>query len=304
MVDLNNEIYHLKSELNVIKAVDPAETVTKGNDLEKKLHLRWTMIAGEGSVFIVLLFLGVLQVRNAFRREAALTQQQKNFLLSVTHELKSPVASIQLQLETLSKIGNENTKLRDELIGFAHADTARLNKLVENILLSAKIESKGYKLNPELLSISDLINGLSRSILANYGSKHKIIFNIEKEIQFLVDSIAFASIVLNLVENAVKYSPAGTEVTIILEKKADKILLAVKDEGLGILASEKQKVFDKFYRIGSEETRSTKGTGLGLYIVKHLVLLQNGTITVKDNSPKGSIFEITFSELKNGTSTR
>ena len=108
MVQLNNEIYHLKSELNVIKAANPKEVITMGNELEKKLHLRWTMIAGEGGVFLVLLVLGVFQTRKAFKKETALTLQQKNFLLSVTHELKSPIASVKLQLETLQNVNWKN----------------------------------------------------------------------------------------------------------------------------------------------------------------------------------------------------
>ena len=98
MVRLNSEVYHLKTELNLLKGESPAEIENNGNELNAKLKTRWIMIASEGSVFVCLLLLGIMQVRKTFIKEAALTQQQNNFLLSVTHELKSPIASAKLQL--------------------------------------------------------------------------------------------------------------------------------------------------------------------------------------------------------------
>ena len=91
-----------------------------------------------------------------------------------------------------------------------------------------------------------------------------------------------------------KYSPENSTITIGLKKQNENVLLSVADEGVGILASEKSTIFQKFYRVGNEDVRKTKGTGLGLFIVKHIVENHNGIITVKENIPRGSIFEITF----------
>ena len=101
MIQQNNEIYQLKSAINLLHHEDPQLVIEQGNELEKKLHHRWMMIAGEGLVFMVLLSIAFLRVRNTFQKEAQLAAQQKNFLLSVTHELKSPIASAKLQRETL-----------------------------------------------------------------------------------------------------------------------------------------------------------------------------------------------------------
>jgi len=294
MVNQNNDIYHLKSEINVLKGESLNEVMEKGNELNEKLHTKWVMVASEGSVFVALLLLGIYQIRKTFNKEAALAQQQKNFLLSVTHELKSPIASTKLQLQTLQKHELDRNKQK-EIISNAISDTNRLNNLVENILLAAKIENNVYSLHKEEFNLSEYITeGLNQTI-ASFNYKQKVVLNIEPNIYMKIDRTNFPSIILNLFENAIKYSPEGSTITISLKKQHHKIILTVADEGTGISSSEKKSIFQKFYRIGNEETRKTKGTGLGLYIVDYLVEQHNGTISVKDNIPKGSIFEVVFS---------
>ncbi len=293
MVELNNEIYHLKTELNLLKGESLNEVVLKGNELNQKLHHRWIMIAGEGSVFVGVLFLGLFQIRKTFKRETELSQQQNNFLLSVTHELKSPIASTKLQLQTLQKHELDRVK-QQEIIANAISDTDRLNKLVENILLAAKIENNFYTLHKEEYNLSEYVTEGMRQTIESFKYKQKVILDIEPNIFMKIDRTNFPSIILNLFENAVKYSPEDSTITIRLKKKDHKIILNVEDEGLGIPDNEKNSIFGKFYRIGNEETRKTKGTGLGLYIVKYLVEQHNGIIKVKNNIPKGSIFEIVF----------
>lgn len=295
MVELNNEIYHLKSELNVIKAADPQQVVIMGNELEKKLHHRWIMIAGEATVFLVLLVWGFIQTRRTFRKETALANQQKNFLLSVTHELKSPLASVKLQLETLQKRELDKNK-QLEILTNALSDTERLDKLVENILLAARIDNNVFTLHREKVDLSAyIVDGMKQTIHSfNYPQQVKL--DVDPVIFFSIDRTAFPSIILNLIENAVKYSPAASVITLTLKQGPAGIVLSVKDEGSGISEEEKQQIFQKFYRVGNEETRKTKGTGLGLYIVNFLVEQHNGKIAVKSNTPKGSIFEITFTK--------
>ncbi|MBN4061805.1 MAG: two-component sensor histidine kinase [Flavobacteriales bacterium] len=251
------------------------------------------MVIGEGSVFFILLALGVLKIRSSFKKEAKLAARQKNFLLSVTHELKSPIASVKLYLETLLKREVEKEKEREILFN-AISESERLAALVDNILLAAKIESDTYLLSKTTVNLSEYTEEIiSKSMPALRGS-HKIKTEIEPNMECDIDLLAFSSILLNLLENAGKYSPKQSTITIKLEKNNRAIALTVMDEGIGIPEEEKSTIFQKFYRIGSEETRSTKGTGLGLYIVKVLAEKLNGTITVKNNSPKGSLFELRF----------
>ncbi len=293
MVEQNYEIYHLKSEINVLKGESLDEVVKNGNELNAKLHTKWIMIAGEGTVFIGLLIAGIFQIRKTFNKESMLAHQQKNFLLSVTHELKSPIASTKLQLQTLLKHELEREKQK-EIITNAISDTERLNNLVENILLAAKIENSVFTTHKEKYNLSEYISEGMKQTIQSFNYKQKVELNIEPNIFMEIDRTSFPSIILNLVENAVKYSPDDSTITLVLKKQNGKIILSVTDEGLGISDEEKKNIFQKFYRIGNEDTRKTKGTGLGLFIVNYLVQQHNGLVSVKNNTPKGSVFEVVF----------
>lgn len=294
LIEQNNEIYQLKTQINLFQHHDPQVIIEKGNELEKKLHSRWLMISGEGIVFLVLLVIGLLIVRRSFRREASVAEQQKNFLLSVTHELKSPIASAKLALETLLKRDLEKEKQK-EILSNALNDTERLNNLVDNILLSAQIENKSYHIHREKINFSEFVLGLLGKMQQTNNS-HSIVQSVQPNVFANLDKSSFTSIFLNLIENAMKYSHNGSMIKIILAQKENSINLSVCDEGIGISDKEKQNIFKKFYRIGKEETRKTKGTGLGLYIVKYLTEKNGGNISVKNNSPRGTTFEIVFND--------
>ena len=291
MIEQNNEIYHLKSEINLLHHEDPQLVIEKGNELEKKLQSRRMMIAGEGMVFILLLMIAFLRVRNTFNKEAKLASQQKNFLLSVTHELKSPIASVKLTLETLLKRDLEKEKQK-EILSNAISDTDRLNNLVENILLASKIENSPFELHTENVNLSEYVEEGMKQTIQTFSPKQKIVLDIQPNVFFDIDKTIFPSIILNLFENAVKYSPENSMIKIILKEEGNGVVLSVQDEGTGISEEEKQNIFKKFYRVGNEEIRKTKGTGLGLYIVKYLAEKHNGTVVVKNNLPKGTIFEV------------
>lgn len=283
----------MKTELNLLKEESPEDIIAKGNELNAKLHKRWLMISSEGAVFVFLLLLGGYQIRKTLKKESALAQQQKNFLLSVTHELKSPIASTKLQLQTLEKHDLERGKQK-EILSNAISDTERLNNLVENILTAAKIENSVFALHKETYNLSEYITEGMKQTISSFNYKQKIVLDIEPGISLSIDRTSFPSIILNLVENAVKYSPENSTITLSLKKLNEKVILAVSDQGVGISPQEKINIFQKFYRVGNEEVRKTKGTGLGLYIVKFLVEEHNGAISVKDNSPKGTVFEVVF----------
>lgn len=292
MMKQNNELYKLKSEFNLLHHEDPQLVIEKGNELEKKFHLRKMMIIGEGVVFMLLLAGAFAQVRNTFKKEVALADQQTNFMHSITHELKSPVASIKLSLETL-KLRELEKEKQLEILSNALHDTDRLNHLLENILLAAQIENYNFQIHPEPINISDLTHTLLKSSIQTFNT-HSFTQSIQPNLIISIDKSNYYSIFLNLIENSVKYSPPGSLIKIFLEKREGLVLLSVCDQGIGISDDEKQNIFKKFYRIGKEEIRKTKGTGLGLFIVKYLVEKNKGAITLKNNIPKGSIFEISF----------
>lgn len=286
LVQLNSEIYNLKLEILSMAHEGSPEILIEKANLDQKLRSRIWMVLGEGSVFFILLAIGVWQTLQSFKKEVSLARQQKNFLLAVTHELKSPIASVKLYLQTLQKRELEREK-QNEIVAKAIADTDRLGSLVENLLLATKIDRSDYMLHFEELNLSNLVE----QIIATHPENKRLKTEIQQGIKIQADKLAFTSIVVNLLENALKYS----EQIVVVKLQHDKnILLSVIDSGAGIVDEEKQKVFEKFYRIGNEDTRKSKGTGLGLYIVKNLVERHNGTILIRNNQPSGSIFEIEF----------
>ncbi|MCC6691277.1 MAG: ATP-binding protein [Bacteroidia bacterium] len=291
MLNLNTEITRLKTETSLLKSNSPVEAEQLGRSLHADLNKKRFMVIGEGTVFFALLLFGIIRVRQTFKKETQLAQQQTNFLLSVTHELKSPIASARLQLETLLLRDIDREKQK-EILQNAVVDTDRLNALVENILTAAQIEKNNFILHLKHTDISEYLTQL----LSKQGVApiHKILSDIQPGIIFKIDTTNFASIIINLIDNACKYSAIESQIKIELKEENKKVILSIADEGIGISNDEKINVFEKFYRIGNEETRTSRGTGLGLYIVKHLVEEHGGIISITDNKPKGTIFRIEF----------
>jgi signal transduction histidine kinase len=266
-----------------------------GYQLVNLQHNKLGMILSEGSMFVIVLSFGAYYLHRSINRERKLQEQKKNFLLSVTHELKSPLASIKLLLQTIQKRDLTKAQIQD-FIGKSLLDIERLDDMVENMLLASKIENRSYSFPKASFSLSVLVDSIvNRLQLTKCDGNMKIInAEIEPKIEFTGDKFALTSVVTNLVENAIKYSGPCEPVDVKLFQKEGKIYLHVADHGIGISDAEKSRIFDKFYRVGSEDTRNTKGTGLGLYIVKQVLDKHEASIRVKDNRPVGSIFEVVF----------
>jgi len=251
------------------------------------VHRKITMITGEAIVFFMILAVGVYFVRRTFKKEIQLAKEKKNFILSVTHELKTPIASSKLFAETLMSREIDADK-RNDILNKIVKDQTRLEKLVENILLISKVEENKMTLETEKVKCLELI----QSTINSFNSNNEIELDIPKEIQIQVDRFYFTSVIQNLHENAVKYTNGEGKIAWTTSQTGNSVTLRISDEGIGVPSSEREKIFELFHRIGDENTRNTKGTGVGLYIVKKIVSLHNGTIKVKNNKPKGSIFEI------------
>jgi signal transduction histidine kinase len=258
----------------------------------KQKHVRQkNMIIGEGISLILGLLCGLWFIHRSFKQEIALNNQQRNFLLSITHELKSPIASIQLVLDTFRK-RKLDEKQTEMLSLSASNETERLNELVNNLLLSAKLEST-YEPYYESVNLHSVLDDIIAKLKLRFP---KASFSFENSAMptLIGDRHGIRSVFNNLLENAAKYSINNPTIFIQNSIENDKFIFEIKDNGVGIPTHEKSKVFDKFYRVGSEDTRSTKGTGLGLYIVNQIIKAHKGSIQVLDNEPKGTIFKIIF----------
>lgn len=260
-------------------------------ELVKKYRRQEWMIFGEAFMFVITLLTGLWFINRGYFREVKANQQGRNFLLSITHELKSPIASIRLVLETIIKRELSKEK-SDRLAASALKENERLLELVENLLLSAKLEA-AYQPNFELLNLRERLDELVVKIAGKYPEASIRVHAADSFPQYIkMDKSGFISVATNLLENAIKYSQPPAEIEVHLITSDGKVVLDFADKGHGIPDQEKKRIFDKFYRIGSEETRETKGTGLGLYIVQQIVKAHNGHIIVRDNKPNGTVFSV------------
>ena len=249
------------------------------NNDQDYLYRRVLMIAGEAAVFIIIISIGAIYVVRSFRKEIKLSQRQKNFTLSVTHELKTPIASSKLFLETLINRALPEEK-KKELLKKVLLDQERLQNLVENILMASHISERNLELVINKLSLFDLVNSVQKDFPATHPTRNEI----DPELIIKVDEFYFISVLQNLFENAQKYSPKGSEIIWKSYDNQGKVAFSITDQGPGIPVNERKKVFDMFYRLDSEETRTSKGTGLGLYLVDNIIKLHKGEISVTNHS--------------------
>ena len=246
----------------------------------------------EGVIFFLVILAGAAFVYRAVKKEFNVQQQQQNFLMAVTHELKTPISVTRLNLETIQKYSLDSEK-QQRIILMTLQETARLDFLTNNILVSSQLEGSGFQSAKEEMNLSDLIMDCLQEFGSRYPQK-KFIEHIEPNMDVKGDALLLKILVSNLLENAVKYAPKETYITIRLGKEGRKIKLEVLDEGPGIPDEEKKKIFQKFYRIGNEAIRKTPGSGLGLFLCRKIVEDHNADITVTNNPPGGSNFIVTF----------
>jgi signal transduction histidine kinase len=285
----NEEMYLFKREL--LSAEDP-NYQAKINFIEQERKGNIAQYLGEGLTFLALMLVGAVFVYRAVKRQIRLNEQQQNFMMAVTHELKTPIAITQLNLQTLQR-RKLDTDQQEKLIDITLQETGRLNDLCENILLATRIDAGHYLVHPEDLDLSEILH-YSIAKLRTRFPKRKFIESIDESVMFRGDKLLLELLFNNLIENAVKYSPESKPVEISLNRHPQGCRLEVADQGGGIPADERKKIFSKFYRIGNENTRSTKGTGLGLYLSQKIAEDHRTRITLKENQPSGTIFIVEF----------
>ncbi len=258
--------------------------------IERNFHKGHRMVIAEGLFFTACLIFGLWVINRSANREVTLARQRRNFLLSITHELKSPIASLRLVLQTLGKRELPREQI-EKLCANGLKDATRLQTLVEDLLLAARLEDNWRPL-PEPVDLPALARDVAAGLQVRFPLANILLHFPDNFPPVQADKSGLTAIVQNLLENAVKYSPEGAPIEFSAEKTDGKLRLQVADHGRGIPDLEKKAVFEKFYRLGNEETRQTTGTGLGLYIVNQVVKAHGGTIRVTDNKPQGTVFLI------------
>jgi K+-sensing histidine kinase KdpD len=292
----NHKITDLKT-LQVTGKIDstafPTEFRKAIYDIEAEKKRNTTTYVSEGITFLALILIIAVFVYRAVRQQIKLQQQQQNFMMAITHELKTPIAVAKLNLETLQKHQLDDVK-RQKLIQMTLQETNRLNNLASNILVSSQLEGGRYRIARDELNFSDLVKNCVQDFMHRFPDRAWRT-QIDADVDMEGDPLLLEIMVNNLLENAVKYSPKEGMIECKLAANS-QILLSITDQGNGIPDKEKQKIFQKFYRIGSEQTRRTQGTGLGLYLCEKIAHDHKGHIEVTDNNPTGCIFTVRLSK--------
>ncbi len=245
------------------------------------------MFVFEGGFLGLMLLASIALVVRSLQRELALHRQQRNFLSAVTHELKSPIASARLYVESL-QLGRAEGEKRERYLRHAHDDLTRLQRMVEQLLESARLSTAGPQLRSELLDLA----AESRRILDDLAHEPttapaKVEFVAPEPTPIVADPSALRTILSNLLSNAVKYAGENPRVRVEVRRRKDRAVLVVRDWGPGLQGANAQRIFEPFVRGGNEDVRTRPGVGLGLFMVAELARAHRGEARAVDGLDGG-----------------
>lgn len=259
------------------------------------LNLREVALLVLGIVFFTLIITGLVLNTIFLFREIRRSEQHDAFLNAVTHELKTPIASLKLYLDTLkSRDVNESKRL--EFYEVMTADSDRLLNTVEQVLQASRTREASRAMNVEELLVGDVIRDAIAAVVVRYNLDESAIrFTETSGLETIGDREELYTAFLNLLDNAVKYSPEEKKISVRAKRSAtgSKIDIVIRDNGVGIPPADLKRVFKRFYRVTGPESKSIKGTGLGLFIVEAIVKRHGGKIRAESKGEgRGSTFFI------------
>ena len=258
--------------------------------------IEWPVLV-EGLALLMIVLAGVYVIFLYWKRQSDLVLQQKSFISQVTHELKSPLASIQLHLETI-KLRKLPPEKLDRFLDTMLADTERLNNLINNLLLAAKLEQRVRSGQYPVVDFSRFVGDIMEQKRLKLPEGGCLEVTVEEGINAAVDTDRMETVLRNLYENACLYSPTSPEIRVSLTRSGKECQLTFQDHGKGIEAKYLKKIFRMFYRVRNTG-ENIRGTGLGLYIVKSVVREHGGNIRVmSEGEGKGTTFLITLPMAK------
>jgi two-component system phosphate regulon sensor histidine kinase PhoR len=243
----------------------------------------------------------VLLYRNMLKQKR-LTALKNDFISNITHELKTPIATVGVAIEALQNFNAINDPIRTkEYLDISQNELQRLSLLVDKVLKLSMFENKEVQLKYENFNVKNIIDEVTGSMklqMEKQGAQCEVLTE-GNDFTIAADKLHITSVVYNLVDNALKYSPGSSLIKILLKDDGDRITLSVADNGIGIAQEYKDKVFDKFFRVPAGDTHNVKGYGLGLSYVAYIVEKHNGKIKVESEPGKGSVFSITLPKSVN-----
>ncbi|MFZ5995293.1 MAG: two-component system histidine kinase PnpS [Thermodesulfobacteriota bacterium] len=223
-----------------------------------------------------------------------LAQIRKDFVTNVSHELKNPLTAIKGYAETLLDGGIDDREKAQSFIRIISEHANRMDNLIQDILALARLEAQGTGITNEQVSVKEVVEGSLRA-LGPQAEMKRIKFAREfppEDIMVWGDHEKLSQAVLNIVDNAVKYSPSDTRITVSLSEREGEAQIDIRDEGTGIPKEDQERIFERFYRVDKGRSRAVGGTGLGLSIVKHAILAHKGRVWVESEPSEGSTFHI------------
>lgn len=288
----------------VAEKVDMARELSGDPELVARIReqeiQRQIMVGFEGTFFLLVFLIGIWLIYRSLVKAEELKFHQQNFLMAVTHELKTPLASMRIYLDSLQspKIAPEK---KEAIVPKLKEDVGRLEKMVENILEAGRFERSGFHLQGETFDLSALISERARALgeLPSPVTKH-VSVDIEPNVTVWGDQAALRRAIDAIMENSLKYHDGRQIwVGITLRAQDHKAVLEVTDKGVGFDRKEAKSLFERFYRAGSEMTRQAQGTGLGLYLCREIIRAHGGTVAAySEGHGKGARFLVT---LKRGS---
>jgi two-component system phosphate regulon sensor histidine kinase PhoR len=266
-----------------------------GEKKEAMLSIFWWLLI---CIFLlVVLIFGFIFSIYSFLRQKKISEMKSDFVNNITHEFKTPIATISLASEMLLKpsVLASETKTR-KYAGIIYDENIRLKNQVEHVLQLAVLDRGIYDLNYISTDIHQLIHRVADSyqlLVKERNGTLKLQLNAANHRSY-ADEMHIENVIVNLLDNANKYSPANPDITISTFNRNDHIVVAVEDKGIGISNENQKRIFRKMFRIHTGNVHDVKGFGLGLYYVKHLVEAHNGNINLHSEPGKGSRFEISL----------
>jgi len=268
----------------------------KGETIEEVVQSRFYRNLLLIGLLTVVLIAGVWAVYRTARREVELAQLKSDFVSNVSHEIKTPLALIRMFGETLQMKRVKSEAKKQDYYDTIVQESERLTRLINNILNFSRMEAgkKEYAFQP-----TDL-NALVQGVLKNYNAhlEHEgftVCVETDHRLPPInIDSGAVAEAILNIIDNAVKYSREERYLRVSTGLERTTVYIDIEDHGIGIDPRQQKRIFEKFYRVSSGPTHATRGTGLGLTLVKHIMDAHKGSITLRSEAGKGSTFRLTF----------
>ena len=255
----------------------------------------WTTLASSVVLLLVIIACFVYALLTIIRQKK-LSEMKSDFINNMTHELKTPIATVALACEALGEDAIASDKATfQRYLGMIEEENKRLGDQVEKVLQTALLDKKDFKLNLKPIVFDRVVNQAVEKIRITLESKGgEISESLRADVSIEADELHLTNVVLNLLDNAIKYSNNAPSIAIRSYLTDDRIVLEVQDHGIGMSREVSKRIFDKFYRMPTGNVHNVKGFGLGLSYVQSVVIAHGGQVGVKSEPEKGSTFTISI----------